>query len=318
MTKCKYCGFENSEDSTYCINCGMPLVETKKIVCPICGKMIRGDEKFCPHCGASLVKKRYCPNCGEEVGINDKFCKNCGVSLMNIESNNITANINTVESTDGNLVAEKADVFDEEIEDIEENDMNNKITETEVVEKEETIDDSAIMEDTNDISDEVIEEGTDIFDENEEMTENQSGVNVDSMNSVDEISDISMDSETIEEEFIEEPSQSIQKISLEAAMQSPTVFVDYAIQEAEEYYAQGNLEEAIKYCNKGVGAVIKNKFDKQEDRRLIKLYLLRGEMFQMLGEVERARDNYKRALIYAQSIFAVDEVEKIKEFLSQI
>ena len=47
--KCQKCGFENVDNSTYCINCGSRL--DGKIRCPKCGEFIEPDAKACPSCG---------------------------------------------------------------------------------------------------------------------------------------------------------------------------------------------------------------------------------------------------------------------------
>ena len=49
---CKKCGQENSDEFTFCQNCGKRL-DGKKI-CPACGAKIDEDAKFCGVCGANL------------------------------------------------------------------------------------------------------------------------------------------------------------------------------------------------------------------------------------------------------------------------
>lgn len=45
--------------------------------CPRCGRALRGGEKFCRGCGASLVA-HACPRCGVAVEATDEFCHACG------------------------------------------------------------------------------------------------------------------------------------------------------------------------------------------------------------------------------------------------
>ncbi|HEV2449021.1 MAG TPA: zinc ribbon domain-containing protein [Thermoplasmata archaeon] len=45
--------------------------------CPRCGRALRGGEKFCRGCGASLVA-HACPRCGVAVEASDEFCHACG------------------------------------------------------------------------------------------------------------------------------------------------------------------------------------------------------------------------------------------------
>ncbi|TYB31143.1 MAG: hypothetical protein FXF47_05760 [Candidatus Mcinerneyibacterium aminivorans] len=83
-------------------------------------------------------------------------------------------------------------------------------------------------------------------------------------------------------------------------------------------YAKEEYEEAIEHFNEGVGTILQNNLDRNEDTRLIDLYIYRGDAFSKIGENDRARDNYKRGLIYAQSILAVEKVEKIKEKITSL
>jgi hypothetical protein len=47
--------------------------------CVNCGNELSGNERFCPCCGASLIK--YCPKCGSPVKPLEKFCGQCGAVL---------------------------------------------------------------------------------------------------------------------------------------------------------------------------------------------------------------------------------------------
>lgn len=48
MIKCK-CGYESSDGSAFCCNCGLKL----EIACASCGNIIPASAKFCSNCGAS-------------------------------------------------------------------------------------------------------------------------------------------------------------------------------------------------------------------------------------------------------------------------
>ncbi len=97
-----------------------------------------------------------------------------------------------------------------------------------------------------------------------------------------------------------------------------STFVDECIEKGLESYADSDYEEAISWFNKGVGTIINNSLDKNEDKRLVDLYIYRGDSYKEIDEIDRAKDNYKRGLIYAQSILAVDKVEKIKEKITKL
>jgi RNA polymerase subunit RPABC4/transcription elongation factor Spt4 len=51
----------------------------RRVACPGCGLMIRGDEDKCPRCDLPLEKAQVdCPLCGEKVPISATSCSNCG------------------------------------------------------------------------------------------------------------------------------------------------------------------------------------------------------------------------------------------------
>ena len=52
------------------------------MICPSCSFDIIGEAKFCPECGAVLVRHATCPNCAVEVSESDKFCRKCGHHLV--------------------------------------------------------------------------------------------------------------------------------------------------------------------------------------------------------------------------------------------
>ncbi|MBU2561549.1 MAG: zinc ribbon domain-containing protein [Nanoarchaeota archaeon] len=47
--------------------------------CPKCRKKFEGEPKFCPSCGAKLVKT--CKDCNADYPLSTKFCEHCGKPL---------------------------------------------------------------------------------------------------------------------------------------------------------------------------------------------------------------------------------------------
>ena len=52
--KCNKCGYDNPNDSNYCINCGEKLEKSNEMICPHCGAKIYNDSVFCSVCGNAL------------------------------------------------------------------------------------------------------------------------------------------------------------------------------------------------------------------------------------------------------------------------
>jgi hypothetical protein len=51
----------------------------RRVACPGCGLMIRGDEDKCPRCDLPLERAQVdCPVCGEKLPISSTSCANCG------------------------------------------------------------------------------------------------------------------------------------------------------------------------------------------------------------------------------------------------
>ncbi len=118
----------------------------------------------------------------------------------------------------------------------------------------------------------------------------------------------------------DEPSvtqQMTKIVTAEEAQNDPNLFIDFCLQEGLQKMTDGDYREAVNHFNKGVGVLIKNGYDKKEDRRLIQYYINRGIAFKSLNDSERAQDNFRRALMYAQSIFAVNEVETIRRLMAE-
>lgn len=54
----------------------------RRVSCPGCGLMIRGDESKCPRCDLPLEEAQVdCPVCGEKTPASSKSCVNCGASF---------------------------------------------------------------------------------------------------------------------------------------------------------------------------------------------------------------------------------------------
>lgn len=61
------------------------------LTCSECGAQASDSDKFCPDCGAKLIKKppklkkeaakEFCPGCGAKIKTADKFCSGCGAKL---------------------------------------------------------------------------------------------------------------------------------------------------------------------------------------------------------------------------------------------
>lgn len=52
--------------------------EEKGETCPNCGGSVPSGSKFCPSCGAPIVRDRYCSQCGAKLAPGAKFCSSCG------------------------------------------------------------------------------------------------------------------------------------------------------------------------------------------------------------------------------------------------
>lgn len=58
----------------------------RRVACPGCGLMIRGDETTCPRCDLPLADAKLdCPLCGEKIGISARSCEHCGAVFDEIE-----------------------------------------------------------------------------------------------------------------------------------------------------------------------------------------------------------------------------------------
>ena len=59
----------------------------RRVSCPGCGLMIRGDETKCPRCDLPLEEAQVdCPVCGEPIPISSRSCPKCGAAFAETES----------------------------------------------------------------------------------------------------------------------------------------------------------------------------------------------------------------------------------------
>lgn len=83
---CSVCGEKNDSTSSFCAQCGSPLVN----VCRGCGSPLKPRTKFCIKCGLRVgdepaqserndsVGKNICSGCGATIDTNAAFCMVCG------------------------------------------------------------------------------------------------------------------------------------------------------------------------------------------------------------------------------------------------
>ena len=97
---CPQCGFIQSSNNSFCINCGQSLIQNK--TCPVCNQIQEANNKFCISCGydfendvkqPSIEIRRFkflanqehnlkeCPNCSENILKDAKFCHSCGSEI---------------------------------------------------------------------------------------------------------------------------------------------------------------------------------------------------------------------------------------------
>lgn len=81
MTTCPNCNAEIKANLKFCPECGAKMVKEVKR-CPDCNAEVGAKAKFCPECGKKLTQEpKKCPKCGVEVKGNAKFCPECGEKL---------------------------------------------------------------------------------------------------------------------------------------------------------------------------------------------------------------------------------------------
>jgi RNA polymerase subunit RPABC4/transcription elongation factor Spt4 len=118
LFECPFCSGLVWRNATKCNNCGIDLTEfsdsvekssggfsmdefvdniisteleqikslVRRVACPGCGLMIRGDEDKCPRCDLPLTEAKVdCPVCGEKIPISAKSCSSCAAVFEEIE-----------------------------------------------------------------------------------------------------------------------------------------------------------------------------------------------------------------------------------------
>lgn len=115
--KCKKCGFENDEDSSFCINCGSPIEKIVYKKCIVCGSDIEEDALSCPKCGSVQDDYIKCKSCGEACLKTTKFCTSCGLPLYddNISDINNIQNILDQKDDTSSLNEENKPIFEETV-----------------------------------------------------------------------------------------------------------------------------------------------------------------------------------------------------------
>lgn len=59
----------------------------RRVSCPGCGLMIRGDETKCPRCDLPLEEAQVdCPVCGEQIPITSTSCPRCGAAFADADA----------------------------------------------------------------------------------------------------------------------------------------------------------------------------------------------------------------------------------------
>jgi len=345
MKKCSYCGSSNFDNAAYCENCGMPLKEGLRISCPRCGKNVRENEKFCRYCGASLMESIPCPRCGHQVLSTDVYCSECGYAVTDTDRKaaaRLAAENRKREKKEpvkGHEPLYKSPVSDkserDELEDVAEQILGASPETPEQIspkpssfdfpdEKEELHAPVPDLMETPSEPEELLApppaeplmaEEEMSLEEEEILDEEEIGGDLDE--NLLESGELPLEEESVE------PLHPAQET--EGTRPGPAVIADDVDQMINDALMTGGqllgdkqYQDAVKTFSKAIGAAIKNGMEQQEDRRLITLYLRRGEAFRQLGDIERTKDNYSRALKYAQSIFAANDVERIRDLMTRL
>lgn len=254
--------------------------------CPYCATDNFDNSTFCENCGMPLKPgtRISCPKCGKLVREKDRYCKSCGTYLLDeLKCAECGKSMLPTDAFCSQCGASAVRGVKTEPAPAYTGSSDMSAYAEDIDEDLETMAESILNGDTA---------GDDIIEDSAMSTEDV------------------MDDAADEAPYVS-PSEMAKSGSIE------TEISNY-LMEGGSYMAEENYQEAIKAFSKAIGTAIKNGLDKQEDRRLITLYIRRGEAFRQTGDRDRALDNYSRALKYAQTIFAVAEVEKIKNLMAEI
>jgi len=83
-----FAGFDMDEFVENIINTELEQLRlsSRKVACPGCGLMIRGDEEKCPRCDLPLGDVSVvCPVCGEKMAMDVTCCPNCRAQFNDVE-----------------------------------------------------------------------------------------------------------------------------------------------------------------------------------------------------------------------------------------
>ena len=85
--KCPNCGYNNGDDDSFCISCGIEIrVYQRDVVeqesCPKCGTMNKAGSGKCSSCGAKIESKfTICPECGARNLSSERWCVKCDFEI---------------------------------------------------------------------------------------------------------------------------------------------------------------------------------------------------------------------------------------------
>src|SRR3989339_269542 len=124
LFECPFCSGLIWRNATKCTSCGIDLTEfsesvvktssnfdmdnfvdgiinneleqlkstIRRVACPGCGLMIRGDEDKCPRCDLPLEEAKVdCPVCGEKISISAKSCGSCQAVFEELPEEQLSA-----------------------------------------------------------------------------------------------------------------------------------------------------------------------------------------------------------------------------------
>lgn len=81
---CPKCNTPVAENNKFCPHCGatVPTLESTPTICKNCNLPLPNSAKFCSRCGSSTlyVIPNHCSICNSTLKPDEKFCKNCGAS----------------------------------------------------------------------------------------------------------------------------------------------------------------------------------------------------------------------------------------------
>lgn len=103
-----FAGFDMDEFVENIINTELEQIKSsaRKVACPGCGLMIRGDEEKCPRCDLPLEEASVeCPVCGDKMPIKARSCPNCGAVFEDREERDVMLETSASEALSDAAVA---------------------------------------------------------------------------------------------------------------------------------------------------------------------------------------------------------------------